>query len=190
MNALDRLARAVGEPAAREDTSRMTRRDLATRGGLALFSLGAIGHLGFPQLAAAAGSTCTRVALAACLAAANQAGSDAYTACLRTKTCKRFSDPFCDLDCLIWDGQRAVREAQRKCFAKCPPPKPPRRKPPSRSGKAKAPPQLPPNPYDNIGAACADCAAVGGVCCFGGQDLVPGLCACATAGVECRVYGC
>ena len=197
MNLVDRLARAISEPAAREDGTRLTRRDLTKRGGLVVFSLGALAELGVPRLAAAALKPCPP--LARCLADSNQAGSRAYQACLaktrRTGPGKYEYDEFRDLDCRLWDGPQAAREAQHKCFANCKqPPKPPQPKRPSHSdtSKTQVPPPLPPSHVYDTAGLCANCESVGGECCFGGPGLLSpgGLCACATAGVECRRYGC
>ena len=192
MNALDRLARAVAEPAAGEDTTRVTRRDLARRGGLAVLSFVALGQLGLPRLATAAPPPCP--SLAECLERSRQAAATAYYACLDKKGPGVPYDEFRNLDCRLWDAHNAARDVQKRCFADCKRSKAPPRKPPSRPSRTKrqAPPPLPPNPYGAVTDECATCRSVGGECCFGGPGLTTsgGLCICATAGVRCDTYGC
>lgn len=185
MNPLDRLARTVALNAPSEAPGRLTRRDLVRRGGAGALSLGALIQLGIPGLAAAARKPCPT--LKKCLNKSNEAGSRAYRACRASKP-ERIWDEFLYLDCLLWDGPNAARDVQRQCFTNCSnPPKQQHKTPPP------PPPALPPNPYAESSSLCANCASVGGVCCFGGWGglLTPGgLCACATPGVECRHYGC
>ena len=50
------------------------------------------------------------------------------------------------------------------------------------------PPTPPPEPPPDNG--CANCTSVGGVCCYGGSNPTGYICACATPGVPCSVYGC
>jgi hypothetical protein len=188
VNGLERLARAVAETAPPADAIRMTRPEVVWRGALAFLGLGALGHLGLPQLAAARTSACK--GLAGCLRNAEKAAEEAMDTCMSKQAPHGPFNEFATLGCALWTWRPARQRGSRSCLSKCPPPRrksPPKGSPPT---KQTLPPALPPNPYDDLAGMCANCVTAGGDCCFGGPKATGGLCACATRGVPCRVYNC
>lgn len=179
---LDRLARSLA--GAQPDTGaedRFSREALLRRGVTGALAVSALGTLiGAPKASAA---TCPTANLDSCINAANRGFRRELA-----NSCDNQSSFAKKFECLR-DSHDDRRDTLRYCERRCPKPKRPRKSRPTKTPpKPQQPPQLPPNPYDD-GGLCAACTQAGGVCCWGGT-LPGGLCVCATAGVECRAYGC
>lgn len=181
---IDRVARILASDTG-VDPQPLTRRDVVVRGTLGAVAIATAGRLGLPESASASPEGCK--SLAACLDRANAAASNAYHSCLE-RTSYRTWDEFRKTECLTWEAHPVGRRAIRDCLAKCPPPKKPKQ-PPRKPPRPGDPPPLPPNPYDGVVSECANCASVGGVCCWGGDDPEH-LCACANPHTSCGAYGC
>jgi hypothetical protein len=182
---LERVARGFA------DDVPLTRRDVAVRGLLGALALGTAGAWRAPFAGAAALAVrCT--SLPACLKAADRAAARAVDQCTRTEAYHGVRSDFgSDWACWVWAGRPAKEKAEEACYDRCPPPPAPRtpKKTHQTSRKSKAPPPpLPPNPHDGIAAECANCAQIGGKCCYGQEPTR--LCACANASLPCERYGC
>jgi hypothetical protein len=162
----------------------LTRRVLLGKGLLATLALASAGRFALPDLAFARAADCARGSRSNCLL---------YAAKLYRKGIRECdglnADPVTTLGCYR-SNSSAWKAARRICKENCPPPAKPPSKPPSgqRRKTPPPPPPLPPNPYDGLAIECANCAQVGGKCCYGSDPKH--LCACANPDYPCQKYGC
>jgi hypothetical protein len=184
MSLLDQFARhAAGGPAPEGDAA-LTRRTVVARGLVGALVFCGLGRLALPGRAVGMTSSCPRGSRSNCFHFA----AIQYRRIIR-ECDSAGADPVSTLGCYR-STNGAWKVARRNCVEECPKAKKPpsKAKRPSKRKPPPAPPPLPPNPYDDAGL-CANCAKVGGVCCWGGQ-LPGGFCACATPGIDCKQYGC
>jgi hypothetical protein len=182
LDKLARIAAAQVEPGSRAGYKPLTRADVVKRGFVGTLAMGSLGHLAFPARSSGAG--CPGGSLHGCLDRAENLYRDALV------DCDDEADPGRKLVCyrnVHGSDRKHLRNVCRK-YCAASKPKPPGGPRPSPK-KPAHPPPLPPNPYDDLARQCANCASVGGLCCYGGKDP-RSLCACANASVGCKRYGC
>jgi hypothetical protein len=170
---------ASSDRAAAGGDPQMTRRDLVGRGLLGALALTGAARLVFADSGFAAATACT--SLQRCLEEKEAFWGNVIQKCHNNHG-------------WTWECVQTYHEGRWRssfyCRRYCPPPKKPKKKPPSRGApnKGNPPPPLPPDGDDSLVAECANCAQVGGRCCYGKDPKH--LCVCANPDYTCARYGC